>query len=50
MIAMYASARAAAAKGGDLFIEVTHVGDDAANSRPEFAHYTMPPLGCCSRP
>ena len=31
------------AKGGDLFIGMTHDGDDAANSRPEFAHYTMPP-------
>ncbi|KZC06522.1 hypothetical protein WN55_10433 [Dufourea novaeangliae] len=35
--------RRGAAKGGDLFIGMTHVGDDAANSRPEFAHYTMPP-------
>lgn len=25
------------AKGGDLFIGVTHVGDDAANSRTDFA-------------
>lgn len=32
-----ASSARTKAKGGDLFIGVTHVGDDAANSRTDFA-------------
>lgn len=35
-IVLVSSARTKA-KGGDLFIGVTHVGDDAANSRTDFA-------------
>jgi len=32
-----ASSACKKAKGGDLFIGVTHIGDDAANSRTDFA-------------
>lgn len=31
----------AAAKGGDLFIGMTHVGDDAANSRAQNLRTTL---------